>query len=132
VIKSLSNRDLNVWQPQAFDKIGRAHEGAVWAPVWRGFINDESALVPRQVEVQLEGHRQLDVVDPAHLKNLSGLKEIFNQQSQKARSFYKLYGKGLALWNKLEIRYRPDMAKLRPAKQFLRILRHHFVKKYLE
>ena len=84
------NCDLYVRQPQAFDKVGRAHEGAVGAPVWRGFVDDESTLVPRQVEVQLERHRQLDVVDPAHLEDLSGSmlpNTCYANWAKKDRSF---------------------------------------------
>ncbi len=63
------NSDLNVRQPQALDKVGRPHERAVRPPIGRRFVDDESAFVPRQVEVELKGHRQLNVVDPAHLED---------------------------------------------------------------
>ena len=61
--------DLNVRQPQTLDKVGRPHERAVRSPIGRRFVDDESTFVPRQVEVELEGHRQLNVVDPAHLED---------------------------------------------------------------
>ena len=60
---------LDIRQPETLDEIGRPHEGAVRPPVGRGVIDDQAALVPRQVEVELEGHRQLDVVDPADLEH---------------------------------------------------------------
>ena len=61
--------DLYVRQPQALDKVGGAHEGAVRAPIRRRFVNDKSALVPRQVKVELKRHRQLNVVDSTDLKD---------------------------------------------------------------
>jgi hypothetical protein len=41
---------------------------ALW-PLRMYNMEPSPALVPSQIEVELEGHGQLDVVDPAHLKH---------------------------------------------------------------
>ena len=60
---------LDVREPEALDEVGRAHERVAGPPVGRSLVDDEPAFVPRQVEVELEGHGQLDVVDPADLEH---------------------------------------------------------------
>jgi len=66
LLKLLQIEDLDVRQPQAVHEVRRAHD-SLGAPISAAFVDNQAGFLPRQVEVQLEGHGQRDVVDAARL-----------------------------------------------------------------
>ncbi len=66
LLKLLQVEDLDVWKPYGLHKVGGAHH-TLWPPIGGVGVHDESSLLPREVEVQLERHRQRDVVNLGHL-----------------------------------------------------------------
>ena len=87
LLELLEVEDLDVGQPHGADKVGGAHD-ALGAPLGAVVVDDEARLLPSQVEVQLEGHSQLDVVYPAHLSSRKKGADVVRKREASKKSIH--------------------------------------------